>query len=54
MNDRTNDERNDRAPRKPYERPRVVETASFETLALACGKFPYPDACGYAGKGSAS
>lgn len=24
--------------KRPYERPRIVETAEFETLALACAK----------------
>lgn len=34
MSDRTNDE--DREERRPYEAPAIEETASFETLALAC------------------
>jgi hypothetical protein len=31
-------ERDEREPRRRYEPPRVLETAEFETLALACGK----------------
>jgi len=28
------------APRRSYEVPAVIESATFETLALACGKTP--------------
>ncbi len=54
MEEKTEDPSRDRAARKPYEPPRVVESASFETLALSCGKFPFPDACYYEGNSSAS
>ena len=35
----SNDERDERPPqRRRYEVPAVIESATFETLALACGK----------------
>lgn len=34
------------APRRPYQRPRVEESASFEQLVLACGHTsPLTTAC---------
>lgn len=35
--------------RKPYEAPCIVESAQFETLALACAKFPDDLICEYSG-----
>ncbi|MEQ8460547.1 MAG: hypothetical protein RLO52_17405 [Sandaracinaceae bacterium] len=36
--------------KRPYERPRVQETAQFETLALACAKLPGgPASCVFGG-----
>jgi len=32
------DKRAHRAERRPYEPPKILETAEFETLALACTK----------------
>jgi len=36
--DRAADETEDEASRRPYEPPRVVSSAAFETLALTCNK----------------
>lgn len=37
----------DRRGRRPYAPPAVEETASFETLALACGKTTSDNTCAY-------
>jgi hypothetical protein len=41
---RPDDQRDETAPasgsRRPYEPPRIVSEAIFETTALACGKMP--------------
>ena len=33
-----NDDRREPPTRRPYQAPRVLESAEFETLALTCGK----------------
>ena len=39
-------------PRRPYQAPKVEESASFEHLVLACGHVsPYAAGCGAKGTG---
>lgn len=38
--EKSDDERRDEPPKLPYEKPEIVESAEFETLAMACAKTP--------------
>lgn len=38
--DKSREEETKRKPRKPYEAPRIVDSATFETLALTCSFAP--------------
>lgn len=41
---------NEEPRRRPYEAPAVVESAVFETLALACGKTSVEAVCDFLGQ----
>ena len=42
MADQSNRPDHTQKTRRPYEAPRIEETAEFETLALSCAKEPPP------------
>jgi hypothetical protein len=51
MDNQENDKPN-APPRRPYQPPKVEESASFEHLVLACGHVsPYTAGCGAKGTG---